>query len=90
MGIGGLGGFRNRQVLRDAAACEDVGLGCVEVGIVGDDIAWLDEEGCEDILRRAPLMSRDQVLEAEDVVEGLAQSAKGAGPRVRLVALHQC
>ncbi len=66
----------------------DVGPRCVEVGVVGHDIARLQQRAEEDALGRAPLVGGDDVLEAGDAPRGGLELVERLGPGVALVAQH--
>ena len=64
-------------------------LGGVEVGIAGDDAAFLDEIGEKDVLGRAALVCRDDVGHAEEFLDGGFELVERTGARIALVAHHE-
>ena len=66
----------------------DVGAGGVEVRVVGDDVALLAGHAEEDALGGAALVRGDDVLVAEDVLDGIFEAVEAAAAGVALVAFH--
>ena len=63
----------------------DVGAGRIEVRVVGDDLARTAHDAEEDLLRSAPLVGGDDVLEREERLHALQEPIPGRRPRVTLV-----
>ena len=76
------------QVERERAAELDVGAGRVEVAVVGDDVAFLAHHREQDALGGAALVRGDDVLEAGDVVDRVAEVEVRRAAGVGLVAAH--
>ena len=66
----------------------DVGARGIEVRVVGNDVAFLARHAEQDALGGAALMRRDDVAEAEDVLDGVAEVIEAAAAGVALVAFH--
>eukprot|EP00414_Alexandrium_minutum_P000745 CAMPEP_0113820318 /NCGR_PEP_ID=MMETSP0328-20130328/1180_1 /TAXON_ID=39455 /ORGANISM="Alexandrium minutum" /LENGTH=513 /DNA_ID=CAMNT_0000788253 /DNA_START=214 /DNA_END=1753 /DNA_ORIENTATION=- /assembly_acc=CAM_ASM_000350 len=77
-----------REVHGEARSELDVGVRGVEVGVAGHDVPLLDHHREEQPLGGAPLVGREEVLEAGDLLHGLLEAVPGAGLRVGLVAPH--
>ena len=84
----GLAAFGDQQVDGFGADEFDVGAGGVEVGVVGDDVAFLAGDAEQDALGGAALVRGDDVLVAEDVLDGVAETIEAAAAGVALVAFH--
>ena len=52
----------------------DVGARGVEMGVVGDDLARAADDREEDLFRRPALVGRDDVLEREELLDGLEEA----------------
>ena len=66
----------------------DVGAGGVEVGVVGNDVAFLAGHAEQDALGGASLMGGDDVTVAEDVLDGILEAVEAAAAGVAFVAFH--
>ena len=84
----GLAALGDDQIDRLGADELDVGAGGVEVRVVGDDIAFLAHHAEEDALGGAALVGGDDVLVAEDILNGGAELLEAAAAGVTLVAFH--
>ncbi len=89
MRFAGIVRFVDHQVDGAATAGADVGVGGVEVHVGGDGVPGMDEGRREDVLGGATLVCREEVPEAEDVVDRRLQPRVRASTRVRLVALDE-
>src|SRR5215212_5796824 len=78
--------LRHRQVERDRAGELHVGAGGVEVRVVRDRLPRPAERAEQDLLRRPALVGGDQVLEREQLADGLPEAGPRGGPGVALVA----
>ncbi len=76
------------EVERDGSAELDVGARRVEVAVVGHHVALVAHDGEEDPLGSSALMGRDDVLEAGDVLDRVAEAEPAGASRIRLVAAH--
>ena len=72
----GLAAFGDDEVDGFGADELDVGAGGVEVGVVGHDVALLAHAAEEDALGGAALVGGDDVLVAEDVLDGVRKRSK--------------
>jgi hypothetical protein len=84
----GLAALGNDEVQRVGADEFDIGARGVEVRVVGNDIAFLARDAEQDAFGGAALMRRDDVAEAEDVLDRIAEVIEAATARVALVAFH--
>jgi hypothetical protein len=85
---GRLPAFRNDKIDRFGADEFNVGTRRIEVGIVGDDIAFLAHHSEENPLSGSALMRGNHVRVAADVLDRIAKTIEAAAARVALVALH--
>ena len=67
----------------------DVRAGCVEVDVIGHVIAGVEEVRHEDQFGAAPLVGREDVLEAEDLLHRLLEAREAGAAGVSLVTVHQ-
>ena len=81
--------FRDDEVARLGALDLHVRARRVEVVVVRDDVALVEDRVEEDALGGAPLVRRDDVLETRQLLHGVAKAVERAAARVRLVALHE-
>ncbi len=81
--------FGDHEVARLGAFDLDVGARRIEVVVVGDDVAGLQDRVEEDALGRPPLMRRDDVAKTGEVLHDGLKAVERAAAGVRLVALHQ-
>ncbi len=80
--------LRHHQVASFGAPVLHVGAGGVEVGVVGNDVAGLHDGREEDLLGGPSLMGGDDLGEAGQLLDGVAEAVEGPAPGVRLVAVH--
>ena len=85
---GGLSALGDDQVHGFGADELHIGAGGVEVGVVGDDVAFLAGHAEENALGGAALMGGDHVLVAADVLNRVAEPVEAAAARIALVAFH--
>src|ERR1700688_1475979 len=83
-----LAAFGNDHVCGFGSYVFDVGAGGVEVGVVGNDVAFFAHHAEEDALGGSALVGRDDVLVSEDILDGGAESFEAAAAGVTLVAFH--
>ena len=76
------------QVERLAADEFDVAAGGIEVRVVGNDRAGLHHDAKQDVFRGAPLVRGNDLLESENVLDGVAKAVPAACAGVGLVATH--
>jgi len=76
------------EVHRISSVGDHVGAGRVEVHVVRNNVPRLEHRREEDVLRRSPLVGRQDVVEPEDVVDRGAEPIVAAAPRVGLVTPH--
>ena len=67
----------------------DVAAGRIEVRIVRHDRPFLDHDAEQDVFGCASLVCRDNLLEAEDVLDRVTEAIPAASSCVRLVPAHQ-
>ena len=84
----GLAAFGDEEVDGFGADELDVGARGVEVGVVGNDVAFFAGDAEEDALGGAALVRGDDVLVADDVLDGVAETVEAAAAGVALVAFH--
>ena len=84
----GLAALGDDEIDRLGADELHVGAGGVEVRVVGDDIAFLAHHAEENALGGAALVGRDDVLVAEDILNGSAELLEAAAAGITLVAFH--
>ena len=78
---GWAGGLRDDQIDGFGAGELDVGAGGVEVRVVGDDVAFLAGHAEQDALGGAALVGGNDVLVAENVLDGTRGSGRSCGCR---------
>ena len=83
-----MAGLGNRQVKRFGADKFHVGPRCVEVRVVGNDIALLAHHAEQNALGGPALMGRNHMLIAKDVLDGIAKMVEAAAASIALVAQH--
>ena len=88
MQAAGIAGLRYRQVLRPAAAGQDIAHGGVEVGVGGDGLSRAEKDGAQDVLGCSTLMGRHEEPESENLADRLVEMEEGTCAGVALVALH--
>ena len=84
----GLAAFFDDQVNGLGAHEFDVGARGIEVGVVGNDVAFLAGHAEEDALGGASLMGGDDVTVAEDILNGILEAVEAAAAGVAFVAFH--
>ena len=94
MPLKGCGSLEAPQPIADqidglGAAVVDVGPGGVEVGVAKHQIAGPDQQLHQDVLGAPPLMGRDGVGEAGDLLHGLLKGREAARPNIRFIAPHE-
>jgi len=89
MAIGRLLPLRNDEVQRDSSVDLDVGACRVEMGIVRNDVAGLQNGRKEQVLGDPPLVRGNDVGQAEDLSHRLLEEIEVAPARVRLVPAHE-
>ena len=85
----GVLGFVGRDVDGLGLAGFDMALGRVEMGIAGDDVAFLYEIGEENVFSGSALVRRDDVRHAEKALDRSFQLVERAGAGIALVAHHE-
>ena len=66
---GGLAAFGNDQVHSLGAHELDIGAGGVEMGVIGNDVAFLAGHAKQNALGGTALVSGDHMLVAEDILD---------------------
>lgn len=81
--------FGDHQIDGFSAYELDVGAGCVEMSVVGNDVAVPAHDAEQNALGGSPLVSGDDVTIAEDVLNRVAEMIEAAAPGIALITLHQ-
>ena len=84
----GLLAFGDHQIHSFGTDKFNVGAGGVEMGVVGDDIAFLAHHAEQDALGGATLMGGNDMPEAKDVLNGIAKAIETLAAGIALVAFH--
>ena len=66
----------------------NVGARCIEMGVVGDDVAFLTADTKENAFSGAALMGWDHAPVPEDGLNGIAEVVEAATAGIALIAFH--
>jgi hypothetical protein len=83
----GLASFRNDPVNRFGTDEFNVGARGIKVRVVGNHVALLAGNTEQDSLGRSRLVSRDDVLVPDDVLNRIAKAIEASAARIALIAL---
>lgn len=84
----GVASFVDGAVDGECATAFDVALGGVEMRVAGDVVAFVDEEGEQDVLGTAALVGGDDELESGEAADDVAQLEERARAGIAFVAGH--
>ena len=85
----GLAAFGNHQIHRLRPDELDIGAGGIEVRVVRNDVSLLAGDVEQNALGGPALMGGNDVLVAENVLDGVAEVIEAAAARVAFVAFHE-
>ncbi len=80
--------FRNDHIQCFGSYKFHIGPRRIEVRVVGNDVTLLAHDAEENAFGSAPLVRRDDMPVAEDVLNRVAKPVKAAAPGITLVAFH--
>jgi hypothetical protein len=86
----GLAPFRNDHIQCFGSYKFHIRPRRIEVRVVGNHIALLAHDTEENAFGSAPLVGRDDMPVAEDVLHRVAKAVKATAPGITLVAFHDC